>query len=158
MIVTINTDASFHHGHMVGAFAFWIVCNQGKIMHSGELKEARHAQDAETKCIVNALHALLNSRFKGISRIIINTDCKFAINCITNANPKKNKDNPANFAMGLIIKLQEKHAMKKDSFEFRYVEAHSDNSNTRKWVNDWCDKAAKKMLWQKINRQEEKKE
>lgn len=39
MLVTINTDASFHPKYKVGAFAFWVVSNQFKITKSGYLKE-----------------------------------------------------------------------------------------------------------------------
>ena len=70
MIVTINTDASFHPEYSIGAYAFWIVCNQGKIVRSGELKKAENSTDAEIRCIANALHCLKRSHFTGISKIV----------------------------------------------------------------------------------------
>ena len=44
MIVTINTDASFSIQQKVGGYAFYIVCNRGKILKSGQIKEAEEAE------------------------------------------------------------------------------------------------------------------
>src|SRR5690554_1870512 len=83
MWVTINTDASYHPIHKVGAYAFWIVSNQGRIMKSGPLREARNSCDAEAKCIANALHTLLKSDWVGVTRVLINTDSKNTIDAMS---------------------------------------------------------------------------
>jgi len=83
MTITINTDASYHPVHKVGAFAFWMVCSEGRIVHSGPLKSVQNSQDAELQCIANALHTLWKSTFANIEHIYINTDCKYGIDAIT---------------------------------------------------------------------------
>ncbi len=160
MIVTINTDASYHPEHKVGAFAFWIICNQGKMMQSGDLKLARHAQDAEIKAIANALHALLVSKFTDVKFIIINTDCKFAIEAIR--DKKKHRIGKSQDACSqidkIILKLRAKYDIgprknrKKPFIDWRYVPAHTDGVDKRTWVNNWCDSEAKKALWALINK------
>ena len=151
MIVTVNTDASFHHEYKVGAFAFWIVCNQGKIMHSGELKEAKDPTDAEIRCIANALHALLNSRFTGVTKVIINSD---ALHAFDRCGRSAQAGSPGRKVHNILQSLKDRHSVSgRPIHEFRHVKAHSGTAEKRKWVNNWCDKAAKKMLWEKINRQ-----
>lgn len=159
MIVTINTDASFHPDYKVGAYAFWIVCNQGKMMQSGPLKDARDAQDAEMKCIANALYALNKSTFKGVGYIVINTDCQYAIKAIKEKDKKyigKRKD-VVSVCDKVIFQLRTKYKIKpnkqrvKPFISWRYVPAHTEGEDKRTWVNNWCDKAAKKALWDLIN-------
>lgn len=146
MIVTINTDASYSPQHKIGAYAFWIVCNQGKIMRSGPLKEAKNSTDAETKCIANALYCLLNSDFTGITKLIINSDSKPSFDKIK----KNSSDSVGKLCSEYITQIREKHVNKKLHgkcfHQFRHVKAHSGIGNARKWVNDWCDKKAKEAL------------
>lgn len=159
MIVTINTDASFHPVHKVGAYAFWIVCDQGKMMQSGPLKDARDAQDAEMKCIVNALYALNKSKFTEVKLIVINTDCQWAIEAIKSKvkhRMGKRKD-VVSLCDKIITQLRTKYKIasmkyrKKSFISWRYVPAHTEGTQSRTWVNNWCDTAAKKALWDLIN-------
>jgi len=147
MIVTVNTDASFHIQHKVGAYAFWIVCDQGRIMKSGALKEAVNPTDAELRCIANALHTLLKSDFVGVKKIIINSDALYAFEKV---GRKKPVGSPGRKVADILRKLKEKYQSEREwtkpMHEFRHVKAHSGTDVARKWVNDWCDKNAKKEL------------
>jgi len=144
MIVTVNTDASFHPVHKVGAYAFWVVCNQGKILKSGRLKNAKNSTDAEAMAIANALYSISISDFTGITKIIINSDCLPAIQKIksTAKEPTAYK-----YCYNVIKKIRIKNGITgRRIHEFRHVKAHSGTKEPRKWVNDWCDKEAKKHM------------
>lgn len=83
MLVTINTDASFHPSLKYGAYAFWAICNNFKIIKSGVFRtKCINSHDAEAKCIINALKVVLLTH-KGITKIIVNTDSLNAIALIT---------------------------------------------------------------------------
>lgn len=159
MVVTINTDASYHPQHKVGAYAFWIVCNQGKMMQSGALRGARDAQDAEMKCIANALYALNKSQFTDVKMIVINTDCQYAIEAIKNKAKHRigKRMDVVRLCDRIITQLRSKYDIgpmkhrKKSFISWRYVPAHTDGVEKRTWVNNWCDTAAKKALWEMIN-------
>lgn len=142
MLVTINTDASYHPKHKVGAYAFWIVSNKGKIMNCGPLKEALNPQDCETKCIANALHTLLHSQWDGITRIVINTDSDSSIKSI-----KRKSKGVNSYCYKLLIQIRKKNGIYgKPIHEFRSIKSHSGTDEKRKWVNDWCDRMAKEQM------------
>lgn len=92
--ITINTDASYHPTKKVGGFAFWIKSDTFKLIGHGPFKkEPENAIHAEIMCIGNALGALLFEKKINIPQaefLIINTDCKEAINHILDRNNKFN--------------------------------------------------------------------
>lgn len=156
MLCTINTDASFHPKHKVGAYAFWSVSNSFKIQKAGYLQEfCIDSHDAEMKCIINAFYTVLNSGYK-ISKIIINTDSLNSIRVFEN-------DKDAIKRWGLF--KYKKHRKKFNEIrsksskalffgleiEFRHVKAHSNKKDARSYVNEWCDSNAKRFLWKRIH-------
>jgi ribonuclease HI len=148
MIVTINTDASYHPQFKVGAYAFWIVCNDGKILRSGVFKnEVKNSTEAEIKCIVNALHTLFESDLKGVTKVIINTDCKYFHDY---QRKGKNRSVEARQYIKVCTEMVKKYGLRSGWIEVRHVKAHNGTDSARKWVNDWCDKAAKKMMREKV--------
>lgn len=159
MIVTINTDASFHPQYKVGAYAFWIVCNQGKIVQSGALKKGKDSNDCEIQCIGNALYSVLMSNFTDVKYIIINTDNKYAIEALRDKVKRRIKANPSACKMidSIIGKLRRKYDIgprkhrAKPFIDWRYVPAHTLGEDKRTWVNNECDRLAKKALWDSIN-------
>lgn len=150
MIVTINTDASFHSSFKVGAYAFWIVSNLGKVLHCGALRDKVNSPtEAETKCIINALVTLKKQNWQGISKIIINTDSLNSIYIL-----EKHSEEIIKYRLkfgGVLRNEYNKIKIHLPPIEFRHVKAHKSTKTARSWVNDWCDKKAKEMLWQKIN-------
>lgn len=144
MIITITTDASFSVENKLGAYAFWISCNGGRICHSGLLKEAVNVHDCELKAIANAVHAVSIQPFEKITRIVINTDSTSAIGRI-----KKHGEagSPEHYICELMRKLSKKHpASDKPFYSMRHVKAHSGVDVPRKYVNAWCDKEARRVL------------
>lgn len=140
--ITINTDASFCPKTNAAGWAFFIICNEFKVELSGTFKATPFdCHDAETKCIGQAIHWLINFERTPLSKtIIINTDSKYSIHRITNKRtPVATKIN------GFLQKLIKQTECKK--FEFRYVKAHNGTPDGRSFVNDWCDKAAKSEMY-----------
>ena len=141
MLVTINTDASFHPQHKIGAFSFWMVSDKGRLFGAGELKgKIKHSTEAEFRSVLNALHFLLNkSGWSGITRIVINTDSQGVVDMV---NGGKTHRWAADFKIHFNIYKRECGI----EIEARKVKAHAFKDDKRKWVNSWCDKQAKKML------------
>lgn len=150
MLVTINTDASFHPQLKYGAYAIWAVSDTFKITKSGLFtKKCINPDDAEAKCIINALTLVLKPH-KGVTRIIINTDSLNAI-----AYLKNDKQHIKRYGL-----IQNKGAefnrlfcglVKNVKVEFRHVKAHSGINDKRSYVNEWCDSEAKRHLRKKVN-------
>lgn len=150
MNVTINTDASYNHEHKVGAFAFWIVSDQGKILQTGPLKQFTDCLDAEIQAIGNAFHALLASKFTGVKCVYVNADSIPAIHQVFKNKVKRRRS--CSLAVRKIIeKVAEKYKLHAyDWLEIRHVKAHSGKETQRKWVNDWCDKAARQQMQRQV--------
>jgi hypothetical protein len=97
--------------------------------------------------------------------IIVNTDCKYAINAL--------KDNNKKFYMGADIAIAQVRDLVKmlrvkykpgprklrtrAFMSWRWVKAHTEGETARLWVNNWLDKAAKEELWKSIKAKELKK-
>jgi ribonuclease HI len=156
--VTINSDASFHPTFKVGAFCFWIRHDDGKIVQSGGLKNCIGPLDAEIQSIGNGLYALLKSKFTPIDYIVVNTDCKYAIDAITGKRKHNSRPETVKAVTKIIAQLTKthKHRLPKNKrrypfIQYRYVPAHKSTETAKAWINDYCDKEAKRMLWNEIN-------
>jgi ribonuclease HI len=160
LTITINTDASFHPKHKVGAFAFWIVWDGGRMVQSGPLRNVQSSLDAELQAIGNALYAVLKSEIIGIKHIYVNTDCKFGIEAINKKRKVWEAPETVPKIRSIIQKLKGKNRWSmemakgtrfKDFISFRYVKAHTTGSSPRSWVNNKMDEMAKAALWKCIN-------
>lgn len=145
--ITINTDASFHPLCNLGGYAFYIICDHFKVMKSGAFKGVlKDPHDAEIKCIANALHSLLSQPEipRVNNKIIINTD---SMDCIKKLGGVNRKKYPVHH---LAIEMTRKLSKRKDGsyvkFEYRHVKAHEEVKDARGWVNQWCDREAKKWM------------
>jgi len=150
MLVTINTDASFHPQLKYGAYAFWAVSNNFKITKSGVFKSVCiNSHDAETRCIINALSIVLLSH-KDITKIIVNTDSQNSIHILTNDKENIRRYLGTNQKMVKILRTEFNKVLSKNlnkvKIEFRHVKAHSGINDKRSYVNEWCDAEAKKQL------------
>lgn len=158
MLCTINTDASFHPIHKVGAYAFWAVSNEFKIQKAGYLRDlCKDPTEAEINCIINAFHVIVNSN-SNITKIIFNTDSKNAISVFENQRKQIHKYNLFRWKdkrkkfKGLIKHYRNITKSNRNiEVEFRHVKAHSGVKDARSYVNEWCDKNAKTYLWKRIN-------
>jgi ribonuclease HI len=145
MTVTINTDASHAPIRKVGGYAFWIKSSYGKVTHSGALiGEIYNSNEAELKAIANAFAALLKTvqcgKWPAVELIYLNTDSQHAIEMMK--NPNKIRHDPEKQCVALVHSvIKELNAV----VEYRKVRAHYHKKTKRHWVNDWCDKEAKKF-------------
>lgn len=150
MTVTINTDASFSARHNRGTYAFWIRSDEGKISLSGVLRaKCKRAEVAEFKCIINALHTLIHSEWKGIERIVINTDCLNVIHLMNDNRKAIRRYRLRSWGEPLVEKFREiksKSRLSRNSIDIRHVRAHVSTESSRQWVNDWCDTNAKRQM------------
>lgn len=155
-VVTINTDASFYREKGIGSFAFWISCDQGKFKLSGILKDrCKRPEIAEFKCIINALHYLSTLSIPDIKVIILNTDCLNVIHLLKKDKKKIKKyglDSWGNHLKAKFFQIKDVN-FKEATIEYRHVKSHVSTASSREWVNDWCDKEAKKHInkWIKQN-------
>ena len=151
MLVTINTDASFHRSLKFGAYAFWAICNDFKITKSGVFREkCINPDDAEAKCIINALKVVLLAH-KGITKIIINTD---SLNAIAYLTEDINHIRKYNLSMPKMRQFRQYLFLLKSfntEIEYRHVKAHSGVNDKRSYVNEWCDSEAKRQLRRKVS-------
>lgn len=139
--ITINTDASFHPDKKIGGYAFYIICNLFKIQKAGKFKKhPKTAEEAEIMCIGNAIATLLAQKELPASTwLIINNDCQHGMNRI-----KKQETTLSKEVFKLWSKLITRIGSKKNLF--RYVKAHNGTPDARSYINDWCDKEAKKYM------------
>lgn len=140
--ITINTDASFNHVKKVGGYAFYIVCDLFKIQKSGMFKACpKNAMEAEMMCMANALHTLLAQKELPPTKwIIINSDCLYSFPKIT----RKSEDKIGRKVAEMLRGVRQRMSM--PQYEFRHVKAHNGTPDARSWVNNWCDKEAKKWM------------
>ena len=148
--ITINTDASFCPETKAGGWAVYIVCDDFKIQKSGKFRGTmKSALEAEMKAIGNALVILLLK--KEVPRfhfVYVNTDCKNAIRDIEGSTTPLGKRINGYWT---TLNTRTSSRLKK----FRHVKAHSNVADSRSFVNDWCDKEAKRCM--RIRREEIKK-
>ena len=140
--ITVNTDASFHPELKVGGYAYYIVCDLFKIQKSGMFKKnPKTAMDAEMMCMANALHCLLvQKELPNTKWIVINSDCLFSFEKIK----RKSQNEVGRKVAEILREVRQKTSMPK--YEFRHVKAHNGTPDARSYVNDWCDKEAKKWM------------
>jgi ribonuclease HI len=140
-VITINTDASFHPDHNVGGYAFYIRCDLFKITKAGGFKiQPKNSKEAEMMCIGNAISTLLAQKELPEARwLIINSDCKYGYEEIRQG--KRGIGKKINVMwQKLILRLGSAKNI------FRHVKAHSGKDDARSFVNEWCDKEAKKWM------------
>lgn len=150
MLVTINTDASFDWDLKIGAFAYWIRCDTGKLFSRGPFKcTVADSSEAEFMAVVKAIHRLANSKWKNIEKIIINTDCLVIIKYMKEREGERSKSKLNKRLMPVLDiykSLINVERLKHADIEFRHVKAHVKTDDARTWANAWCDKSAKLSL------------
>lgn len=163
MVITINTDASFSYKHKIGSFACWVVCNRFKIKHSDLLKKkVDSATRAECMAIMNALHMVFQYNMVGVRMIIVNTDSMNAKHVFEDDQEKIKKYRLRDYYMqfyGRFTKMKKMafHPDQKVEFQFRHVKAHQDTDTPRTYINDWCDKEAKRHLGAQLDKLDPKR-
>lgn len=149
MNLTINCDASFSNKHNIGTYAFWIVSDLGRITGAGPLrKKCRDSNDAEMKCILNAIATVCNDPvlMMKVKIIHVNTDSMNSISVFTRDKQKLNRYGLKKYDHLYHKYLIMRRELAGKEIHFAHVKAHVDTSTKRSYVNDWLDKAAKEQM------------
>lgn len=161
MVITVNTDASFSNKWKIGAYAFWVISKDFKIKKSGMIKsKVESPTHAECMAIVNALHAVFYMLFQDntmskVRMIIVNTDSMNAKHVFENDELKIREYRLKKYSQQFYGKFEwmcKKTFGKKCKveFQFRHVKAHQNTDTPRTYINDWCDKEAKKHMGEQL--------
>lgn len=144
--ITINVDASFHPQEKVGGYAFWIVCSKFVIKKGGMFKtNPKNSTEAELMGIANAAYTLLKTPDLPYCRlVVVNNDCLNAHEKIGQKSNNKIGKETANIFKQIRGVLYYPGAQTK--IHLRHVKAHSGIDDKRSYVNEWCDKEAKKWM------------
>lgn len=139
---TINTDAGVKDGK--AAIAYWIRSNSKWLTGSRALKTPDlSSNEAELIGIVIALYyACLDSYLSTADIIVVNCDNQDALRRM------KTQQVPDN----LKSYLEKIHSIiPKNKIRYKWVKGHSKSDKSRNWVNNWCDKEARKHYKLKNN-------
>lgn len=149
-IATVSLDASYSDVYKVGAYAFWIACDNRRITKADLFKSIDNNNQAEIMALANALVALLKSDFRGITGVIINID---AIGIKNKISGMAGKGSVARFIYDTLEKIRIKyHISKSQWWEIRHVNSHEAKRNlsVRQYVHAWCDKTARQLVREKV--------
>lgn len=149
MLITINTDASWHKSGTAG-FAIWMVSNMGRLTYSGVLrKNVDRPEVAEFKCIINALHILHSTAGWKPTSLIINTDCLNVIHLVSKNKGMIKKYRLNDWGRNLTKQFNDmliKMRIPQSKVDMRHVPSHRGTNSKRTWVNEWCDQNAKAQM------------
>lgn len=138
MLITLFTDAGYCDKTNLASWAIWAKFNGQTLRAAGVFKELQTGSEvAEIKAIINGVYL---ARKKFITpfikpKILIQTDCKVAIEVLVNRASKRVKKKKELNELNSIFK----NTIKDLRFEFRWVQAHQGTITPRNAVNTFCD-------------------
>lgn len=132
---TVNTDAGVRGEE--AAVAYWIRSNKRWLTGSKALKTPNlSSNEAELIGIVIGLYyACLDSYLSTADIIVVNCD---------------NQDALRRMRSGQVLDILKPYLEKiysvipKNKIKYKWVKGHSRSDKSRNWVNNWCDKEARK--------------
>lgn len=137
---TVITDASYCHKTKAGGWAAWINVNyengeHRRIQESGIFRfRARSSEHAEQMACMNGIFLAYQA---GARRILVQTDC---LSLVQSEGRGTGIKNPRDYT-----KAQSDH-WPDAVLEWRHVKGHTAGEDRRSWVNNWCDREAKKHM------------
>lgn len=128
---TVNTDASWCPNTKAGGWAAWVAIDGGtRLKHAGQFhRRPKSSGEAEYWALLNG--AWLAARH-GATELLLQSDCTGALAKVV----KRHEPEVAalhELCEGLSIRT-------------KWVKAHTHKGTARHWVNDWCDRQAKKHM------------
>lgn len=142
MHATITSDASFNRKAQIGTYAFWLAVNETRTKRWGKLKGTiKRPEEAEFKCILNALHTLVSMKVPGLRTIFINTDCLNVIH-ICRQDKKSIKIYRLSWGNELYKIYKELNDRAGAEIRFKHIKSHTHTDTKANYVNDWCDREA----------------
>jgi len=153
MLITIFTDASYHHQSRAGGWGCWAKHNNGKLFRSGYFeKKIRSSSDAELAAAINGIYLTLKEFNPTSGKIIIGIDNTRAIGMINGSMT------PSATEQDMVVELKKLLKLYNMIIEARHVKAHVNRGDRRNFVNNLVDRAAyeemkKHPLYIKWNKQ-----
>lgn len=145
MIVTVMSDASFDHITQASGYGVWAKSQRGNYQAGGNFKgQPRAAAEAEAMAVTVALFAAVRWGVAAPGdKIIMQSDCQMVIDA-HNGKMKRAKRHTQLFTTVDWTKqfLEENNL----TIEFRHVRAHVPKEGKRNYINNVCDKLAKKAM------------
>lgn len=142
-LTTIITDASWCPKTNAGGWAAWVVNSGTRQKKSGVLRKYVGSFEAECAAITNGFFVAHKTGLlvrKG--KVIIQSDCTQALEVLIDQG---RTSNPA--VSKMIAQLAEYHHLYKYEIEARHVRGHQNpNKDARTYVNNWCDREAKRHM------------
>jgi|HubBroStandDraft_2_1064218.scaffolds.fasta_scaffold56532_3 ribonuclease HI len=141
-LVTMFTDASFTRKHNRGTWAAWAKMNGETMRRSGILKATLTRPElAELCAIANGLVALRLCWAEAVGpRVIIQTDCKGAIDRITGM-AKSSTDTDK-----IVLYIRNYVKAQGWSLDLRHVKGHKGMATPRNAVNTFCDEECRRQM------------
>jgi len=162
--VTLYTDASWQTDH--GSWAFWAKSDHGRLTLSGMLpKDITDIFQGEIYAMCQGMHRALK-RWPNTKGFYINCDNKDAMRFLEDPYMEKRPSGKAYHEVALRLKKSfdkmvfenpedEIFQVKKIDISFRHVKGHKNPKNSiRYWLNNWCDKEARKVRVEHKNKLE----
>jgi RNase H len=132
---TVLTDASWCPHSKAAGWAAWIVCNETRHKQHAPFKEiVENACVAEIMAIINGVY-LAQKKFKPDHYHVV-TDCTKAILILKHG-----------YERGKWTKMLT-DIIGEANITYKHVKAHTENTDKRSYVNNWCDLHAKRSMRQ----------
>ena len=132
-ICTIVCDASHCQHTKAGGWAAWVVANGNRFKHSGSFKElCATPHIAEIQAALNGL--FIATRNVDARRYHFVMDCRGAMNALKHQAEWKAK----------VVEMAGDAEI-----TFAHVKAHTNGTKARDYVNNWCDKQARRAMHRK---------
>lgn len=145
MIVTVMSDASFCHTTKCSGWGVWVKSERGLFEGGGNFRtRATEAAHAEAMAISIAVWVAFR---QGIAlpgdEILVQTDCLRVIHHYEGKNSFGSKTSEIAKTIAFTKNII---AENKATLRIRHVKAHAKKLGKRNYVNDLCDKHAKKAM------------
>lgn len=138
MLVTVYTDASLWND--TGAWAYWAKSSMGTIRKAGVIPfPPKNSDIAEMYAIAKAVVGAYQEWGENVKVIFINTD---SLHCCRAMWPfyKNYPDKEHQQLADRMMQWCDGHGL---TIRAKHVKAHTDNTDVRSYLNDWCDQNAK---------------
>lgn len=142
MNVTIISDASWCPNTKAGGYGYWIACQRGRKAGGGVIRRrVTSSQSAEMMAVVNGVwHGLNDGYVLSGDVLLIQTDCLNAIDLFRRGAGRTPEEREV---IQFFHELLDGNALE---VSFRHVRGHTNGDTPRTYVNNVCDKTAKKHM------------
>lgn len=142
MNVTIIADASWCPDTKAAGYGYWIACQRGRRNGGGTIRrQVSTSQVAEMMAVVNGIwHGMVEGYIVRGDVLLVQTDCQNAINLFRAGDRGTTEEREVLAFLGKLVQANEL------TLNLRHVKGHTSGDTPRTYVNNVCDKVAKKHM------------